>query len=423
VSWETLYKKSLDHIKELNSVKNILLGYNIDIDLVKYVTQDFVDKKQIEKYYLKDKLKTMEDFFSGLFYSMELGKGFEVQINKELYKKFLNFSYDEERMGGQAGIMANLLSFFNIEKIIVYCGSMSKRQAMLFRDAENIFVPLIENNKLILKNPRESYEKTESMIHFIFEYKKGLKIKDSIVKRDNRFIASCPHRFPKNESLVFEKKFDYAILSGFHLLEKENFKEKLSESKKHIKKLRKNSNIKIHYEFTSMQNPEIRKYLVKDYLPYFDSLGLNKVELKSILDTLGYEDKNSIYENILRIKKRLKLKRVQFHELGYYLCVIDKEHSPENCRKALLFASLAAGMKAKNGDICSIEDIRKGLDIPISKIGYKKLKEFGDKKFVETGVFDEEDHFLIIVPTKVIENPKSTVGLGDVISCLSFIGT
>ncbi|RLF93172.1 hypothetical protein DRN45_05900, partial [Thermococci archaeon] len=119
MSWETLYKKSLDHIKELNSVKNILLGYNIDIDLVKYVTQDFVDKKQIEKYYLKDKLKTMEDFFSGLFYSMELGKGFEVQINKELYKKLLNFSYDEERMGGQAGIMANLLSFFSIENIIV----------------------------------------------------------------------------------------------------------------------------------------------------------------------------------------------------------------------------------------------------------------------------------------------------------------
>jgi len=117
------------------------------------------------------------------------------------------------------------------------------------------------------------------------------------------------------------------------------------------------------------------------------------------------------------------LKRVQFHDLGYYLCVIDKEYSPENCRKALLFASLAAGMKAKNGDICSIDDIQKGLDIPISKIGYKKLKEFGDKKFVETGIFDGGDHFMIAVPTRVIGNPKSTVGLGDVISSLSFIGT
>jgi len=423
MSWEILYKKSLDHIKELNSAKNIFLGYNIDVDLIKYVTQGFIEKKQIGRYYLKNKLETMEDFFSGLFYSMELGKGFEVQINKELYKKLLDFSCDEERMGGQAGIMANLLSFFNIEKIIVYCGSLSKRQAILFRDAENIFVPLIENNKLILKNARKNYEKTESVIHFIFEYKKGIKIKDSTVKRDNRFIASCPHKFPKNESLVFEKKFDYAILSGFHLFEKENFKEKLDESKEHIKKLRKNDYIKIHYEFTSMQNPEIRKYLVKNYLPNFDSLGLNKVELKSILDILGYEDKKSIYENILRIKKTLGLKRVQFHDLGYYLCVIDKEYSPENCRKALLFASLAAGMKAKNGDIYSIDDIQKGLDIPISKIGYKKLKEFGDKKFVETGIFDGGDHFMITVPTKVTGTPKSTVGLGDVISCLSFIGT
>jgi ADP-dependent phosphofructokinase/glucokinase len=42
------------------------------------------------------------------------------------------------------------------------------------------------------------------------------------------------------------------------------------------------------------------------------------------------------------------------------------------------------------------------------------------EEFLETGIYEGEDHYLLVVPAHVIPNPVSTVGMGDTISSTSF---
>ncbi len=431
MSWDQLYKKSIDHMKEIDAVDNVFLGYNMDVDMVKHLTQEFLDRNPIDTCYLKEKLQTMDDFFSGLCHAMTHG-GCEVWTERDLYSALRKFDYDEERMGGQSGIMANMLSFFDIDTIVVYCGCLSEKQAKFFRDTNNIKIPSVKNGSFILESPKNACKSIEPVIHFIFEYKKGHTINNYVVENDDRFIVSPLHEFPDEKFAdALNISYGYALLSGFQLFQKKNFKKNIETSRNHIKKMRsQNNNIQIHYEFTSMQNPEMRSYLVKSYLPSFDSLGMNSVELGSILESLGYTRKDTlygIYQNILQVKEEMGLKRIHLHDARYHLSVVDREHDPKKQRDALLFASLVACAKAKKGNISSRNSIKGAMEISVCDRGYRRLKELGravgNREFPETGIADRGDHFLVGVPTKRIDTPESTVGLGDTVSCLSFVGT
>jgi ADP-dependent phosphofructokinase/glucokinase len=427
MSWDHLYRKSIDHKKTIDAVDNVLLGYNMDVDRVTHVTQEFLDSHALTGCFLKEELYDADEFFSGLCHAMTHG-GSEVWAGKDLYTALHDWDHGEERMGGQSGIMANTLSFFDIEKIVVYCGHLSENQATFFRNTDNIQIPSFKNGIFIFKSPKNACESIEPINHFVFEYKKGHTIDNHVAKNDDRFIVSCPHEFPDEIFAdALDRTYEYAVLSGFHLFHKKNIKKNIKKSQNHIKAMRaRNEEIKIHYEATSMYDPEMRTYLVKKYLPSFDSLGMNGNELTSILDSLGYRRNESLhgtYQNLLQVKETLGLTRVHLHDAQYHLSVIDRADDPQRQRDALLFASLTACAKAKGERIPSL---KAPMEIALCANGCRKLNELGDavggSEFAETGILEGDDHVLIGVPTTAVERPECTVGLGDTVACLSFVG-
>lgn len=167
------------------------------------------------------------------------------------------------------------------------------------------------------------------------------------------------------------------------------------------------------------------------------------MEVANALNVLGHEELSysvirkeeygitSLYHGAVQLLKDLSLERVHVHSLGYYICVLAKGHplTLKEHRDALLFSSTLAAAKALTGDIESFESAAAGLEVPVSDKGIEDLENFkvycvGKKLCTpdefEYGYIYGADHNAVIIPTKVVEQPQSTVGIGDTISAGAF---
>jgi ADP-dependent phosphofructokinase/glucokinase len=90
-----------------------------------------------------------------------------------------------------------------------------------------------------------------------------------------------------------------------------------------------------------------------------------------------------------------------------------------------VFAACAAAARTVSGSLVSLEDVERGLDVPVSERGLKACRELADylgyAELVETGMAQARGWNVTFVPTKVVEKPVLTVGLGDLISSSSFL--
>ncbi|RQD82201.1 ADP-specific phosphofructokinase, partial [Methanosalsum natronophilum] len=341
---------------------------------------------------------------------------------------------------------------------------LSKEQADYFVNKDNLFHPIIENNHLRLKHPTKAYSSNKKpKINWIIEYSKGIEFDFSgekiIVPRDNRLIVSSRPPWIKidMEKDIYEhlqevyKGIDGALLSGYQMIKEvdedgNTYDYYVDKSVKLIKKLKEvNPKIRIHVEFTSIQNRVIRNVILKKIIhEHVHSIGLDTVEVANALNVLGYEELafavikkderaiDALYEGAVILLHELKLERVQVHSLGYYICVSSKDSpvTPEDHKKSLLFAATVAASKAMSGDITTLEDCDQGLEVPIWKDGYNKFETL-EKHLIERGIGTLKElqdgcvctpkHDVIIIPTKVVKNPVATVGIGDTISAAAFV--
>ncbi len=444
-------KNFVERIKETN----LFTAYNTNVDAIKYLKGEDV-QKLVDEFNHKDIIKRMEeypriieeplDFVARLVYSIKTGKPAEVPIkdDKKLHEWFNKIKYDEERMGGQAGIISNLMATLRLNKIIVYTPLLSKKQAEMFVDYDNLLYPLVENGNLVLKKVREAYrEKDPIKINRIFEFKKGLKFKlngeEITAKQSTRFIVAS-----RPESLRIEVKddvrqflpdigemVDCAFLSGYQAI-KEIYKDGktakyyFERAKEDIKLLKKNKNIKTHLEFASIPNVEIRKMVVDYILSSVESVGMDETEIANVLHILGYEElsnkilKDSFVEDVIEgakilLNKFKNLEIVQIHTIYYilFVCRADNPLSNEELEECLEFSTILASTKAKLGNIKSIDDLYEGLKVPHNKYG-DLLKGIVNK-------FNDDNYKIALSPSRYVEKPKSTVGLGDTISSGAFV--
>ena len=186
--------------------------------------------------------------------------------------------------------------------------------------------------------------------------------------------------------------------------------------------------MKSHFEFAYTASRRVREELI-ELLPKFTSVGLNEVELASIIDIIGDEELArevleghvfSVIDAMNILMDETGIERIHFHTYGYYLALT--QYRGEEVRDALLFASLAAAAKAMKGNLEKIEQIRDALSVPTNERAII-LEEELEKEFTEfeNGIIDMVDRQLAFVPTKIVASPKSTVGIGDTISSSAFV--
>jgi ADP-dependent phosphofructokinase/glucokinase len=474
--WEKLYSESFSSISaSLGKINGVFVAYNCNVDAIKHIREHEV-KRMIDIFgcevvqqrvldYPRE-IKDPVDFLARLIIAMRDGKAAEVPTyTTDLHDWLMdNLVFDKARMGGQAGIIANLLSSLDVNNVITYVPWLSREQAEYFVDKPNLKYPVLEDNKIVLKHPKDAYDPDQKpKINWIIEFSKGTKVDCSgemfSVPRDNRLIVSSRPtwlRIDMGQELYehlpeLSKSIDGAILAGYQMIKEtyddgSDYHDYVEKAVNVIEKLKEyNPKLRLHVEFTSIQNKVIRKAILTEIVrKHVTSLGLDTVEVANALNVLGYEElaysvinkgENSIvslYEGAAKLLHELDLQRVHIHSLGFYICVASKDYpiDVQSHRQALLFASTLAAARARLGFINDMDDASMGLDVPVYGQGYDDLRQL-EKYLVRRGICSAEDfedgcihaadHNLIIVPSKVVKEPAATVGIGDTISAGAFI--
>ncbi len=453
--WTGQYHSVFKHFEKCTKkISGIFVAFNTNLDAIEHITPSLLKQLEIEKVDSKKNadakdIRSLDDFRTGLIRSMRLGKAMEWVIDDtETYNYLLDsISYDSYRIGGQAGIVANVLAHLGVNDVRVYNPKLSEAEADIYDPKVKAFTvsETKDSAKLIKANDAFSKDDTPK-INMIFEYREGQKIKTKdisfTVPRTNRFIVSYRPKgrepffddlYANNLNIVL-KGISRAFLSGYQSLstDAEFFKAKVQLG------LMRNANkkMKIHFEFTSEEDLKKVSKIVKYILPEVDSLGCNERETcillkamgqKTLADSIqhsGYAAKE-LYEGIRFIKGKTGLKRIHAHNINYMLCLADKDYtSPKVTRDALLLCVGSAFAKSVKGFIHHAVDLEIGAGVPVNPEGLRQIDmiDMHLKNRIDVGIYSVGKNYLVAVPTKVGGHAKVTVGLGDTVSSTAFVG-
>ena len=453
--WEEKYQIVPDQLKKIKKVKAIATGFNANIDaiyklnvqrlsdLIKKTKLSLADLNNVERCRILDK----QDFVKGIFKTFTQGIAEEwICEDEKVYQWMLKeVGYDYLQIGGQGGIMANVLSTVGVKKVFAHANSLPKLQAEQFAQNDNLLS--FDENGDIKPAYRIDRKKDLPLIHWIVEFKKGdiieLEGQSFRCPKSNRFIATYD---PLNLKLVLDQNFvthikqeklDFAVLSGFHaLLSNSGGEALIEEAADKIKAWKEASPQTIfHLEIASTQDMVIRKAIVQKLIPIVDSIGINDRETMDLLEVLDQKAlakrcrQQTTAENLLKglsvIKEKTGIKRAQLHMFGLYLTLQDKgfKITTNDNFKGMLTASVVAASKAKTGSVDD-ENI-KSIKYDVSDVGLIELDSLsvalGQPDLALKGLGRYRFWDLIAAPTILIEKPISLVGMGDTISSISLI--
>ncbi|KKG07795.1 ADP-dependent glucokinase/phosphofructokinase [Methanosarcina sp. 2.H.A.1B.4] len=332
---------------------NILCGYNVNIDSVYRISGAEISEllSAFDRTEILEKIEnppgkilSESDFAAGLAYCMKNGCGAEWLVFEQDVFEFLKNRYFDKslvRMGGNAGIMANVLSELGASRVVPNVAVPSKTQLSLFSEKAVYFpdAPLQTE-----ENPEEepgnntfssspSSFSNQDPIHFVFDFSEGetfsLYGTEVRAPRENRFIATCDHlNFRLFTSPAFESyalkhagEMDGALISGFHLLletypDGSTYKEVLENSFAQLKAWKAgNENLRFHLEFGHFASREIANAVFLKFAGTSYSIGMNEDELAMLHNLHGIPA-----EGILRMEAEAvgmaACKLASRHELG-----------------------------------------------------------------------------------------------------------
>lgn len=460
--WDNIYAKAI--LPRLFQQESVALGFHSTIDGIRLIKQGELEtllssdiklerELKSQKGRLPDEINSPVDLLLGLLWSMENGKALQLIIrSEEVFRWTLDrFGYDRLQLGGTSGNMAKFLVPLGFSKVLVYANPLTLELAELFPKASNLFCLVRDGDNYLLCHPVESAKQRGIFaIHWIMEYPTGLRVNLKRLSfetpRANRFIPTwnpINNRLILNEDfkkgfLEIADQFQHLVISGFHLLSERypddsigpDYVKPIAEYLHLIRE--RHSHLRIHCEFASIASRLVRQSVVHEILPTVDSLGINEVEMATVLDDLGLRDlakrfrttggANEAYEGLRIIMAETGIKRVQLHNLGYYLCIAKEGwSSPEKIRRSLAFSALLAVQRATSGQADG-QNLKRFLSIPVSSTGLEQLKLLSDRKIVSPdGIGQQDDYIIAFLPTRIVEKPILTVGLGDLISASAFV--
>lgn len=465
--WLGHYSSAPEQLSKMGNVKSLISAFNANVDAVikisgndinRIINDNNLDISKITSGSEKSITKN-EDVIRGILECFEEGKAEEWLIEDKDVFLWLNkaLGYDKLQMGGQGGIVANVMAVCGVKSVYVHCASSPKEQSQLFLDTPNLLS--VDENGKIAQASKIDRKNDLALIHWIIEFDKGdeleLNGKKYVCPKSNRFIATYD---PLNFILHIDEKFsnavsengdpEYIILSGYQMLH-ENLSgggkgiERIDYSKDVIKKWRKNGNNNmLHLEVASTQDLTIRKYLVDALAKESDSVGLNERELIDILEVIGEDelaekcnaDINSVnlFDALIKVFEYTGCPRIQLHMFGLYLTVQKKGFTvtPEQNRNGMQLAAIIAAAKAGTGAIDTKDVLMWANGKKVSDEGLTELtnlethlnKIYGETNISKTGIFSNGDLDIIAVPTIIIDKPITLVGMGDTISSVSLVG-
>ncbi|MDA3809793.1 MAG: hypothetical protein PF518_05610 [Spirochaetaceae bacterium] len=467
-SWREHYESAPGQLEKMSHIKGLISAFNANIDAVIKISgekiEEIISHNSFDTSALDKKgsssINSKEDALKGIIKCFTGGIAEEWLIENVDVFHWLseNIGYDQMQMGGQGGIVANAMAVCGVNPVYVHCASLPGDQGKLFLDLPNL-VSIDEKGEL-----KKAFDisRTEDipLIHWIIEFDKGDSLnyngKTVTCPKSNRFIATYdPLNFKLEIDKPFAEKFnggktpfEYIILSGYQML-KESLNDglkgidRIEESIKVISKW-KNSDAKhiLHFEIASTQDKVIRKTLLDRLATDSDSIGFNERELIDMLEVIGEQElaalchkettSANLFKGMLKVFEYTKCPRLQLHMFGLYITLQKKGFSisPLQNRNGMQLAAVVAAAKAGTGAINQKSVLLWAKDKEVSDVGLDELKslseevkkEFSENDLVMDGIFVNDTLEIIAVPTILIDNPVTLVGMGDTISSISLVG-
>ncbi|MHA1362950.1 MAG: ADP-dependent glucokinase/phosphofructokinase [Candidatus Freyarchaeota archaeon] len=320
--WARKYDRALSEVKEsIKYCRMFVTGFNTNIDGLRHVEGEEIERIVTEKNLAGEivsklenpprEIRTLSDLLAGILFCAENGVGEEWFIRElEVFETIRSiFGYDRLRMGGQGGIMTNVLAFLDL-KVIPNVVALPQIQAEQFTTGRGeILIPRRENGRIVFKNPLEAARESDKIfIHSIFEFDDrfcarvgGRTIRAPV---DNRFIATYDDENVKVKvdpafwegTLRVIDRVGVAMLSGYHMLQSQypdgsKPEDHIRNTIELIKSWReRNPELRIHTEIGFVADSGIRESILSTLTPHIDSIGLNEDELADNLYTLGQRD-------------------------------------------------------------------------------------------------------------------------------------
>ncbi len=465
--WADNYSTAPDQLKKMVDVKGLISAFNANIDaVIKINSKDIealIQKFSLNEFNLiqedKRQIQTMEDAIRGIVHCFKSGIAEEWLVEDETVYKWLNqeIGYDKLQMGGQGGIVANVMAICGVNPVYVHCASLPSIQAKLFIDRKNL-VSVDEKGKLTKAHSIDRQDDTP-LVHWIIEFDKGDSLSLAgevfICPKSNRFIATYD---PLNFKLHIDDHFaniltkesyqaEIIILSGYQMLREtlsdgSEGKHRIDKSIKIIENWRSDNKKQIvHLEMASTQDIAMRNHLLDTLANKVDSLGFNERELIDLLEVMGEKDlvdkcekeSNSInlFEGMLKLFEYTNAPRLQLHMFGLYLTMQKKDFiiSPSQNKDGMQLAAVIAATKAGTGAIDNEDILLWASNKTVSEQGINELRNLsqhindtlGRNELLTTGIWANESFDLIAVPTILIDKPVTLVGMGDTISSISLV--
>lgn len=461
--WQDRVKTAVQHKLDAK----VFAAFNTNVDVVVHM-----DNASLQRILEDDEVSTVavagldveaisvvrnkNEFVAVLKDCLGKGKSFHIVLEAMELLDWLDavFVQRRESMGGQAGIIANQMAALGA-KSTVYTSLLAPKQAGMF--FPEVTTPVVEDGVQLVPVEKAARRTDKVKINWIFEYSKDLQLdfggESVVTPRANRVILATR---PAGVYMGFQgsvaqqlpqlgQKVDVAFMAGYHYApaEPKAQQEYLEDALFSLQQLKAgNEHLRLHYEYVPMSDQEAEKTVLAAIAAEIQSFGINENEIKRVLKGFGFDaeceaiaaDERAycLYEGTLRLMEALPFERIQLHNLGYYILVLKKPYaaSPEAVRDACLFASSVNAIKARDGGYVSREAVQDAGEIELSGIGYDQLQGFAEEltargidvpaNFLEEGILDRGDHYVLLVPAHVIPNPVSTVGMGDTISSSSY---
>jgi ADP-dependent phosphofructokinase/glucokinase len=466
--WKGHYASAPAQLEKIKQVRGVASVFNANIDavlkvrpeaLLKWMEQLGLDEWQVLNTGAK-RIDEPADVLRGFLECFSKGIAEEWLVSKP--ETFLwmrdNLGQDRQQMGGQGGIIANVMAVTGVGEVYVHCASHPAAQAGLFLDRGNL---LSTDAQGALKKA-SAINRSDDMplVHWILEFDKGAEIRIGGLAhscpKSNRFIATYD---PLNFVLHIDQGFSKAmrdparpleavLLSGFQMLSEPmqgggSGLQRVEQAWKEVEAWKAaHPGCLIHFEFASTQDIKIRAALAQFLAPKADSVGCNEQEEIQILEVIGEGslarecaqklDSVSLFKGLLRIFETLKVGRIQLHMFGLYLTLAreDWRQGDEAIRAGMTFAATLAAGKAGTGTLEREEGLLWAHGREVAPQALKELEAlaahlkqaYGIEGFGQSGIAKAPGFRIIAVPTILIEKPVTLVGMGDTISSLSLIG-
>lgn len=400
------------HVFGYTSNYDVVLKW--DINVYNQILEKFLKEEPSAK--AGDTMDTMEDFARISSYCLIKGIGANFDITSVKVCEYLQSHFESEpALGGtcaQGAAALAALGFPMVAQLTDKC-----KEVCEMMDASGMQV--VKGDKLV--PIMEGASEEPPVYHMILQFSKDDRIvihgKEYAVPLSNRLILFYDkiHKTVPIDKCFFDywnahtEDISSYLASGFDaVIDTDVMEERLRELCEHFEVMRKkNPDFVFYLEGAYYMNPEVKEMLFRRLAPYINIVGTNEEELVAQNEKYGVAtditDIESVVKGIDALIERYHVRGVVLHTKDYSM-YYGEELQGIDIEKGLTIGNLMSGTRARIGKYGTQEECRESLSLGLSPTGLA----FHDK--LETLELKRK---AVLVPSRYLEHPKYTIGLGD----------